>query len=90
MSTLKTFSKAAAAKLDYSISWADWLPAGDTIDTAVWTADEGVTLSDDSVTGSVATVWIEGGTAGSGYLVTCTVTTDDGRIDERSIALTVK
>ena len=34
-------------------------------------------------------MWISGGTAGKVYRVTCQITTDSGRIDERSITIRV-
>lgn len=78
------------AKLDYSVDWSDWLAAGETIVSAAWTVPDGLTQGDPyaaSATGTVATVWISGGTAGTEYVITCHVVTSAGREDDRSITL---
>lgn len=90
---IATYDKDPGATLDYSIDWSSWLPSGDTIDTATWTATTGLTVESSpapSLAAGVATVWLSGGTAGTRYTATCQVTTTAGRIDERSIAIVVK
>ena len=87
---IATYDKDPAAILDYSIDWSAWLPSGDTIDSATWTASTGLTVEASpapSVAAGIATVWISGGVAGTRYRLTCQVTTDAGRVDERSIAI---
>lgn len=89
---IATYTKDPAAKLDYSIDWSSWLPAGDTIASVAWTAT-GATVCGSpapSVASGIATVWIEGGTDGTTATVVCQVTTTAGRIDERTIRLTVR
>lgn len=78
-----TKRKAAAAVLDYVFRWTDWLATGDTITSATVTAESGLTVDSDAITGSGTTVtaWLSGGTAGTIYSVYCAVTTNDGRTE---------
>ena len=79
--------------LDYSMDWSARLPAGDTVESAVWTLPTGITQpsgKSSQLAGSVTTVWLEGGTAGSDYRVSCRVTTVADRVFERSIIIMVR
>lgn len=82
------YIKDPQAALDYAVDWVAWL-AGDTIASVAWTVPPGLTLDAQSHTATVATVWLSGGTDGQVYAVTCGVTTAAGRVDERTIWLTV-
>lgn len=88
-----TFEKIADAKLDFSMSWVPWLDEGDAVSTANWTATPGITISSSpaaSLTANVAKVWIEGGTEGNVYTLTCSITTTGGRSDARTIAISIR
>ena len=90
MNPAARYVKDPDATLDYTVSWAGWLPSGDTIDDAAWDVPTGLTESAPStVTTTTATVWLSGGTAGERYLVRCRVTTAGGRIDDRTIEVRV-
>lgn len=80
--------KPAGSSLDYTLSWT--LDAGDTITSATWASDSGISLSQKSNTDTTTTTWISGGTAGSWYIVTCTIVTSSGRTDQQSFRLFVK
>jgi hypothetical protein len=80
-------AKDPHADLPYSIDWTDWLAAGDTLASAVWTVSSGLTKGTESLTSTAATVRLSGGTAGGTYLVACKVTTALGYTDERSFRL---
>lgn len=85
-------------RLDWTRTWDEWLPEGDTIETAEWEVeaedddedplvilDEAgfeATFDDDS-----CTVWLSGGTLGRAYLVTCRITTAQGRIKDKSFVI---
>ena len=84
-----TFIKDPSARKDYAIDWTEWLD-GDTIDTVEWTVPDGITEYATSNTTTVATIWLTGGTAGKEYAVVCQITTDGGRIDQRTITIRVK
>lgn len=77
------------AVLDYSLDWADWLSAGDTIDTSVWAADAGVILTNQSTSGAITSVWVSGGTPGSWYSLTNSVVSANGKRDQRTIQLLI-
>jgi hypothetical protein len=85
--------KAPAAILDYQMDWSAWLAAGEAIQgTPVVTPDPGITLNPSgqttTVSNGVVTFWLGGGTAGTSYNVTVTVSTQS-RTDSRTIAVQV-
>jgi hypothetical protein len=81
--------KDPAARLDYEISWADWLAPGDRITASIWSIDGG-TIEDASVfTDTAAQVWISGGTPGETITLTNEITTTQGRIDQRTLLIRV-
>jgi hypothetical protein len=84
-----TFTKDPHAVLDYTIDWTRWL-AGDHIASSEWLVPAGLTKVGDSRTGSSATVWLSGGTAGQMYTVTNRITTTGGRPEDRSFTIRVE
>lgn len=84
------YIKDPDAILDYSINWSSWLVTGDTITTSTWTAEDGITIDDDSNTTTATTVWLSGGTVGESYSVTNHIVTEDGREDDRTITILVR
>lgn len=86
------FVRSPESVLDFTINWAPWLPAEDTIDTSNWTVGtpSGVTITSTSQSANTTTVWISGGTAGVTYHVVNTITTTGGRTDERTLSLYTK
>lgn len=65
------FRKDPNARLDYSISWSEWLATGETIATSTWTATTGITIETAapyaaSNTATTATVWLSGGVVNGG------------------------
>lgn len=74
---------------------------GATIVTATWTVPTGITKvssNQNAVTiggvtyaaNTVCTIWLSGGTAREEYLLTCRVTTSDGRTLDQSILVPVR
>ena len=84
------FIKDPDAVLDYQWQWASWLATGDAIDTATVTADTGLVVDSSTATSDTVTAWLSGGTAGENYRVTCRITTDGGRIDDRTATIKVR
>ena len=86
------FMQVVGAKLDYWMNWKGgskpFLSAGETIATSEWTAPDDVTLSDASSADTTTMVWATSQKAGT-YRLRNKITTSDGRIDERSIYLTI-
>lgn len=79
------------AVLDYVVDWTDWLDDGETIashDIEVETGD--VVLDSDSVVGAKTVAWVSGGTTGTSATVRHRVTTSAGRVDDRTITLSVR
>lgn len=85
---VRNFIKDPDALLPYLWDWSEWL-AGDTITTHTVTATTGLTVSAHSQTDTAVTAWLDGGTAGQSYTVTCHIVTAAGLEDDRSIELTV-
>lgn len=89
------------AVLDYLADWATYL-GDDTIVDSDWDVYdnrgvpitgsdfEAVAIDDMSFADTTATVWLSGGVVGAKYIVTCHITTDGGRQDDRSLYLTIK
>ncbi len=78
------------AVLDWSFDWTDWLANGEVISTSIFIVTAGIVVNSTSNTTQGATVWLSGGTDGRPYLVTNRITTNQGRIDDRSITIRVK
>ena len=81
------------SRLDYEVNWFAWLN-GDSISSVTWVVPTGITEGTgtyaSSFTGTTATVWLEGGTAGTVYQITCRITTALGRIDDFTFALSIQ
>lgn len=83
------FLKDPNAQLDWQVNWSDWLAEGESISSAIFTVDDGLTVDSTGHDDTVATVWVSGGTAGMVYRVTNRVVTSDARTDERSFSIRV-
>jgi hypothetical protein len=91
----ESFEKAPADRLDYTVDFARWLPASDTISTAVsaiTTIAGGNTAVIDTTDHDTtsARVWIASGVDGDEYEVDVTVTTTQGRIKRDCFRLRIK
>lgn len=86
-----TIKKDPDATLDYTFNWIDYLAAlDDAIASVEFILDEGLLQTLVSFSDMTATVWISGGIVGQTHRVTCRITTQGGRIDDRSIFLKIK
>lgn len=90
-----SFVKDPDAVLDFAWSWASWVAEDETIDDAtvvIVGASETTDLVIDSVgnTDTVVTAWLSAGDAGEHYSLTCHITTNQGRQDDRTIKLTIR
>lgn len=84
-----TFTKDPDATLDYSIDWSAWLDS-DVITASAWTLPPELSEAKTSTfTDSVATVWLAGGEVGETYEVRNRITTVLGRIDDRTLQITI-
>ena len=87
--------KDPEAVLDYAIDWgAQYLDQGDLITDSSWSVDpdepDGVSVAASSFGDSISTVQVAGGVPGRLYRLANRVTTQSGRVDERSILLRVE
>jgi hypothetical protein len=83
-----SFLKDPDAKLDYFVDWSRWL-AGDVIQSSVWAVDDGLTKSNESSSGTVTTVWVEGGEVDQEYELVNQIVTAGGRRNERTLTIRV-
>lgn len=91
--SLDTYTKQVADVQDYDISFAAYLAAlADTqaaVSPLAVTADAGITLLSSSCVAGVAKVWLSGGSAGSSYKITATLTTTGARVKQHEIIVAV-
>lgn len=84
------FTKDPDAVLDYEWDWTPWLTAvSDSITSATFTPDEGITVEASSHSDMAAIAWISGGTAPS-CNVKCHIVTAGGREDDRTYTFLIK
>ena len=88
--TLQNPLKDPSAVLDYVFDWTKWLATGETIESYVITVDAGLTLNSDSESNGAVVAWLSGGEVGKWYKVACKITTNMGRIDERTLHIRVE
>jgi len=81
--------KDPQATLDYQFNWSAWLTS-DTISAVTWTVPAGITQTAATNTTTTATIWLSAGTVGTRYTIVCRITTTAGRIDERSLIVSVQ
>jgi hypothetical protein len=77
------------AVLDGQFDWSPWLDAGETITAQTVVADGDLSVSMISQTNGVVTYWLSGGTATTRQRISCHITTNQGRQDERSVTVQV-
>jgi hypothetical protein len=80
------YDKKAGAIKDYKINWALWLTS-DTIVTSEWTVPTGIVKDSDSHNNVLCTIWLSGGTKGTNYILTNTITTAGLRTEMQDIII---
>ena len=87
---MKGYVKDPDAILDYVFDWGPWLD-GDEITSSSWNVQSPLTNeSADIPTISTTRIFLSGGVEGENYIVTNHITTQGGRIDERSMEIRVR
>lgn len=86
---MSRFTKDPDATLDYKVDWSSWL-VDDTISGSQWIIPAGINFVIDSFDNTSATVWLSGGSVGSSYEVVNRITTDAGRVDDRTIIIKIR
>lgn len=75
--------------LDYGTDWTSWLGQDEVLANSIWIVPNGITKTTDTMTASVATIWLSGGTTGETYVVVNRITTNQGRTEDRSKYVTI-
>lgn len=88
MST-RVYTKNPDDEVDYYIDWTPWL-AGDTISTSQWTIPDGLTKISDSISGSLAVIWLGDGVSSTNYIAVNTIVTGGGRTGVDYLTILVK
>ena len=84
-------AKDPQANKDYGLDWSALLAEGETLSQSEWAVEPaGLVVGAGSIVGNVCVVWLSGGTDGTAYKVTNTITTSRGLIDERTVTIKVK
>jgi hypothetical protein len=85
------FYKDPNAELDYRFDWSSWLDTDEVITAAAFTLETGILEGETAASfdDTTATVWLKDGEVGVIYKVSCKITTDAGRIEERTIRIKV-
>ncbi len=86
-----SFTKQPVEVKDYDIDYSEWLTAGDNVQSAtVAVAPTGLTVTSVFVNDPRVKIWLSGGTDGTQYKLTVTMTTADGRIKQDEFKVRVK
>ncbi len=86
---MTSFTKDPDAVLDYRWDWTAWLADGEAISTSEVIAPSGITLDSDANDTTSATAWLSGGTNGTDYDVVNRISTNQGRMDDRTMRIHV-
>jgi hypothetical protein len=85
-----TITKDPGSTLDYSENWAPWLARiNDTISQVTVATSAGITYTDKWNTATACGVTVSGGQLGALEWVKFTVTTTGGKVDSRTIYLSI-
>ena len=94
MSILAKFQKQPADVQDFDIDFSEWLAAMDDSapgpDGLAVVAESGITVLAWTLRDGVVKVWTAGGTDGTTYKITATVTTQGSRVKQAEIKIKVK
>lgn len=86
---MEKFIKDPDAVLDYKFDWSDWLQTLEFIDSFTVTVPTGITKDSDQNQVDAIVVWLSGGTVNDTYNITCSITTNQGRSDDRTMQIYV-
>jgi len=75
---------------DYSLDWSANLGPSETIQTSVWSVPAPLSAGSSTINGAVTTQWISGGSPEAVYVISNTITTNQGRTFDRSFRLIVR
>ena len=84
------YERDANSVLDFMWDWSAWLQVSEVISSHTINSPVGITIDSSSHTNTTVTAWVSGGTTGTAYDVTCRITTNQGRTEDRTIRLMTK
>lgn len=88
---LGNFTKQPVEVKDYDIDYSEWLTTGDNVESAtVEVAPTGLTIEATYINDPRIKVWVAGGTDGTQYKLTVTMTSADGRVKQDEFKIRVK
>lgn len=99
MTSIATYLKSPTSSRDFPIDWSPYLQPSERIVSATYSVNGGgLTVGAGAYAPTIDTdgkgvvVWLQAGTAGVSYEVTCHITTDNvpPRVDDRSITIVVE
>lgn len=91
MTILGKFTKQPIDVIDYDIDYRDWLAdRADSISSHTVEAEGDLVIDTSLEISGVIKIFVAGGTDGTTYKVTCTVTTLGGRVKQAEITVAVK
>lgn len=91
MAMIGAFIKQPEEVESYSIDYSKDLTQGDNVKSAVITVTPtGLTVRSHVVKDPKVRIWLSGGVNGESYKVTCTVTTEDGRVLQDEFRVKIK
>ena len=70
--------KSPADVADYWIDWSNVLSTNESITSVSVTVPSGITTTQNSFTNTMVAIRLSGGTAGTTYVIACTITTTNG------------
>ena len=76
--------------LDYLFDWAAWLSESETISDHAVTPTSGITVDSSTADATSVTVWVSGGDEGTKQTLACRITTNQGRVGERTLQINVQ
>ena len=86
---MASFIKDPDSTLDYRIDWKLWLD-GDIITQSSWIVPAGLALETSVFEDLFTTVWLSGGTLNTSYEVVNRISTQSGRIEDRTITIKIR
>lgn len=88
---MNIYTQGPTDNLDRTLDFSDFVPVGDSIQTAAWSASpSGGTLSLQSHTANTATTWFLGPLLGAYYRLSCAIVTVNGLTLTRSLVVEIK
>ena len=78
------------SNIDYGVNWSSWLQDGEIIVASEWIVPDGLIGGFESFSDSNAAIFLTGGTVGITYTLTNRITTNQNRIEDRSMLIECK